>query len=179
MDTKARLVDVARDYESGKMRMTFVVDDKPEDLDDLRKADIRLTARRWRVQRSLSANAYFWVLADKIALRLAESSERIYEDLLRSYGSLDVREDGMVDELKLLSEFDVNLVKGHWRPYDSDEHYTYYLRLKGSSRYTTTEMAHLIEGTISEAKQLGIETLPPDELERMLNAWKPKKSEAS
>lgn len=174
MDTKAKLIDVSRDYESGKMRLTFVVEEKPDDLDDLRKADIRLTARRWRVQRSLSANAYFWVLCGKIALRLAESSERIYEDLLRSYGTLDVRDDGMVDELRLLSEFDVNLVKGHWRPYDSDEHYTYYLRLKGSSRYTTTEMAHLIEGTISEAKQLGIETLPPDELERMLNAWKPR-----
>lgn len=33
-------------------------------------------------------------------------------------------------------------------------------------------MAALIDGTIQEAKDLGIETLPPAELERMMKAWR-------
>jgi hypothetical protein len=32
-------------------------------------------------------------------------------------------------------------------------------------------MGILIDGTVSEAKNLGIETIPPDKLERMLGAW--------
>ena len=39
--------------------------------------------------------------------------------------------------------------------------------LKGSSRYDSAEMAHLLDGLISECKQLGIETATPEELERM------------
>lgn len=32
-------------------------------------------------------------------------------------------------------------------------------------------MSQLIDGTVEEAKALGIETLTPAELERMKNAW--------
>ena len=33
------------------------------------------------------------------------------------------------------------------------------------------EMSHLIDGTVSEAKELDIETLPPDELRSMEDLW--------
>jgi hypothetical protein len=32
-------------------------------------------------------------------------------------------------------------------------------------------MSRLIDGTVFEAKELGIETLTPNELERMKNEW--------
>ena len=41
----------------------------------------------------------------------------------------------------------------------------------GSSTYNTKEMSVLIDGIVYEAKELGIETLPPDELERMKVEW--------
>jgi hypothetical protein len=37
--------------------------------------------------------------------------------------------------------------------------------------YDTKEMSVLIDGIVSEAKELGIETLTPDELERIKSAW--------
>jgi len=43
--------------------------------------------------------------------------------------------------------------------------------LKGSSAYDTQEMSVLIEGLVSECKELGIETLPPDEIKRMLMTY--------
>ena len=42
---------------------------------------------------------------------------------------------------------------------------------KGSSEYDTREMSVLIDGVISEAKELDIETLPPHEIERMKQKW--------
>lgn len=49
--------------------------------------------------------------------------------------------------------------------------YRTYMMLKGSSAYDTKEMSDLIEGLIGECKQMGIETLPPEELERMMAAY--------
>ena len=41
----------------------------------------------------------------------------------------------------------------------------------GSSTYTTAEMATLIDGVISECKDMGIETATPAELARMMGEW--------
>jgi hypothetical protein len=43
--------------------------------------------------------------------------------------------------------------------------------IKGSSEYDTAEMAKFIDAVVLEAKELGIETLPPAELERMKSLW--------
>ena len=50
--------------------------------------------------------------------------------------------------------------------------FTHYKIFKGSSEYNTKEMAVLIDGIISEAKELDIETLPPVEVERLKEMWK-------
>ena len=42
---------------------------------------------------------------------------------------------------------------------------------RGSHTYDTKEMSILIGGTVQEAKDLDIETMPPDELERMMKAY--------
>ena len=39
------------------------------------------------------------------------------------------------------------------------------------SEYNTAEMAALIDGVISEAKDLGSETIPDDEFERMMDQY--------
>ena len=49
--------------------------------------------------------------------------------------------------------------------------YRWFIKIKGSSEYDTREMAHLIDGTVEDAKELDIETLPPDEIEKMKAAW--------
>jgi hypothetical protein len=41
----------------------------------------------------------------------------------------------------------------------------------GSSTYDVKEMARLIDGTVSEAKELGIETMTPSELALMKEEW--------
>ena len=43
-----------------------------------------------------------------------------------------------------------------------------YLMLRGSSTYDTAEMSTLINGLVDECKDLGIETMTPQELERMM-----------
>ena len=45
-------------------------------------------------------------------------------------------------------------------------HYMVYI---GSSKYNTKEMSVFISGIVEEAKDLGIETLTPDEIARLRN----------
>lgn len=52
-----------------------------------------------------------------------------------------------------------------------DEFYNRYMIMRGSHTYDTAEMAALIDGTIAEAKALGIETLTPAQLEEMMRAY--------
>lgn len=42
---------------------------------------------------------------------------------------------------------------------------------RGSHTYDTKEMSILIDGTVQEAKDLGIETMTPDELDRIKQEW--------
>lgn len=42
----------------------------------------------------------------------------------------------------------------------------------GSSTYNTKEMSDLIHGTVSDAGSLGIDTITPEEMEKMLAIWK-------
>ena len=43
--------------------------------------------------------------------------------------------------------------------------------IKGSSEYDTGEMSRFIDGVISECKELGIQTMTPDEIEELKQKW--------
>ena len=45
------------------------------------------------------------------------------------------------------------------------------MMLRGSSTYNTREMSVLIDGVVTEAKELGIETLTPDQIKEMMIAY--------
>ena len=50
--------------------------------------------------------------------------------------------------------------------------FTHYRIYKGSSEYDTKEMAILIDGIVQECQEQNIETIPPEEIEALKNAWK-------
>ena len=120
-----------------------------------------------RQKRSLNANAYAWVLISKMADRLRLSKDEVYITMLERYGQSQI--------ISVLSNIDVEgyikyykeIGKGH---VDGKE-FTHYKVMKGSSEFDTTEMSILIDGIVSECQELGIETMTPDELERMKSLW--------
>ncbi len=175
MEVKARVHDISFD-ESGKQRVCFTLDRRVE-MGDLREKDIRLKAVRWREKRSLNANAYFHVLKDKIAEKTAQSATEAHNQLIADYGQLEVI-DGQLMPIIIRDDIDWRRLEGlHVRPtgnrkvLDDGKMYQVYLVMRGSHTYDSAEMASLIEGTISEAQALGIDTVTPEEKERMLQLW--------
>jgi len=135
-----------------------------EKSDNLYIADLK----QYRNKRSLQANAYLWVICNKIGDILRHSKEEVYLDMLKKYGQSEI----------VSVKSNVN-VSGYFKYYETegvgyvnDIEFNHYKVYKGSSEYDTREMAILIDGIVSEAKEMGIETLPHEELERMKIEWR-------
>lgn len=118
-------------------------------------------------KRSLNSNAYAWVLITKIADVLNKSKEELYFQFLKEYGQVtsimlsdEVNINGFVKYYELESKRIVN-----------NRIFKIYRVYKGSSEFDTKEMSTFIDGIVYEAKNLGIETLTPDELIRLKSQW--------
>ena len=177
MECRARLIDVALGVDR-RTRVTFQVEASPETAASLADKDLRLEAKIWRNKRSLDANAYFHVLAQKIAQALSTSLTEAKNSLIAEYGQYERTDDGKIMTVILRDDIEANrLTSIHLRPtsavrvLDDGELYRVHLVMRGSHTYDTAEMSRLIDGTVSEAKALGIETLTPEQIERMKAAW--------
>lgn len=179
MKLRGKLVDIVRDLLTGVFRITFEVRTIPSGIDALRDADLALSLSKWRDKRSLTANAYYWVLVTKIADATGLPNAKVHNMLLRRYGVPELMDGDLMtvmvpndqDEEILMKEIYHLKPTSHTKAGKDGKVFRAYILMKGSSDFDTKEMATLLEGTIQEAKDLGIETLPPDEIERMMEAY--------
>lgn len=163
------------DIGKGLWLITLETEEEPTAFDKTRDVVLSVEIKKHAEKRSLSANAYFHLLVDKIAKVMKISDTEAKNMMLARYGYID--ED--VPEIILRESINWQKLDNlhlrpttHSRTMDNNRMYRVYLVVRGSHTYDTKEMASLIDGTVEEAKELGIETMPPDELERMVNAWK-------
>lgn len=184
MESKGKLIDVTKDWQTGKFRLTFTVDrDVSNDLDAL-KGDLRIKAVKWREKRSLDANAYYWQLLTQVADATNQSNTEVHNQMLSEFGTVEVMA-GAAMTVILLDSVDWRKLPGlHLRPtsaakvLDNGKLYRVYYVMKGSHEYDSKEMSRLINGLVEEAKQLGIETMTPAEIERMVALDKRFKKQA-
>lgn len=178
MNFTGKIQNIAKDWQTGHLLITFDISESPviseiESLKDCEKLSIE--AKKYRAKRSLDANAYAWVLFTKIAEVVRSSKDEIYENMLQKYGHLYKDDDGYVT-ITVRADVDMSKVQGHWKFYKSNGKFSSYLMIKGSSEYDTAEMAKFIDAVVLEAKELGIETATPDEIERMKTLWQSTKA---
>ena len=126
-------------------------------------------------KRSLNSNAYAWALMTEIANVLRTDKEDVYVEMLKRYGQIAEDKDGNKVIFSVRSEIDATSFYKYLERIGTGTvngtEFTHYRALKGSSEFDTHEMSIFIDGIVSEAKNLGIETLPPDEVARMNAAW--------
>ena len=182
MECKASLESLTRDLVARQTSVTFRLEGLLTDAQEtaLKKAPVRLKATQWRERRSLDANAYYWLLVGKIAEALGASATEVHNTALSDYGQLET-ENGQLITVMLREDIDYRkLSELHLRPTSQvvenskGTMFRCYYVVRGSHTYDSKEMSHLINGIVSEAKALDIETLPPDELERMFENAKKK-----
>lgn len=131
--------------------------------------ELKVKLSKWSEHRSLDANKYCWVLCTLLAEKLKSSKDEVYEEELQKYGYFD----DPPTLITVSANVDMDKIDGHWKYYreSSDGKFKSYLRIRGSSEYDSREMAHFIDMIVEDCKDQDIETLPPDELERLKSAW--------
>ncbi len=174
-----KIVEITRAL-SGRFHLTLELneDDKVkkvyDQLHDKQLIDIDI--KNHKKKRSLDANNYSWHLITEIANVLRVSKDEMYEYLIVKHGQPLYNEDGSRSQLFLPYGSDPRIYNLHLKnigtEYDLNTALTHYEVYRGQSDYDTREMAVFIDGLVDEAKELGIETLTYDELERMKAAWK-------
>ena len=132
----------------------------------------------FRERRSLSANAYCWVLCEKIAVEASSanapvSKEDVYREAIRRVGTFQIVRIPAAAVETTCERWQRNGVGwmaeslGHCTGDDYDDVCLYY----GSSTYDRAEMARLLDDLIEDAEALGIETRTPEEVDRLLSLW--------
>jgi hypothetical protein len=111
-------------------------------------------------------------LIGKIADTLKSSKEEVYIEMLTRYGQREPQLVSVVEEgvpairratqnhCTIVGESELN-----------GKEFVHLAILRGSSTYSTKEMSILIDGIVSDAKDLGIETIPEEELKSLKESW--------
>ena len=126
-----------------------------------------------RKRRSRDANAYFHVLVDKLRQKLNISFTACKNMLITSYGQIDFIDDVPATvKTNIPPEYMREQETPHMKMIQVDADGVFWYRVyRGSHTYNTAEMATLIDGTVLECKEQGIQTETPDEIAKMVQVW--------
>ena len=171
MKVSGKIVGANIDFRTNKPQLTLEVNELNDfkqlvdDMNGLEKLSIEI--KPYREKRSLNANNYCWKILTEIADVLRAGKDEIYLKMLKRYGQSDL--------ISVLSHVPV----AHYFKYFEEagtsklngKEFTHYRVYKGSSEYDSREMSIFIDGVVSEAKELGIQTETPDEIARLKALW--------
>lgn len=171
MKVSGKIVGANIDFKTGKPTISFEINEKHDFelmVDELKDCDkLSIEVKQYREKRSLNANAYAWVLIGKIADVLRASKDEIYFRLLKRYGQSEL--------ISVLSHIPIeHYVKYYEEAGESElngKMFTHYRVFKGSSEFDSREMSIFIDGVVSEAKNLDIQTETPSEIARLKALW--------
>ena len=155
---------------NGKGRLTIdLEEDFRYQYDKLKDVDIDISIKKYSEPRTLRANAYLWALLTQIGNALRESKEEVYFTALKCYGqggAVSVKAkyaERFERSNKYTEKLGVSELNG-----EIFHHYRFWV---GSHEYNRDEFAILLDGVIQEAKNLGIEVRPQEEIDSMLKEF--------
>jgi hypothetical protein len=130
--------------------------------------------KQYRKRRSLDANAYCWVLCQKIAEVIGSTKELVYQNFIRDAGQFEIIpiRDDAVD--RWIRNWNAKGLGWHAEILSDSkiDGYKNVISYYGSSVYTVEEMSVLLNEIVGECLNLGIDTMSPKELKSLEESWK-------
>lgn len=177
MRLSGRISGASIDFSTGKPTVSFEINERndfKQMVDDLGKKErLTIEVKPYRERRSLDANAYFFVLADKLAEKTGVPKETIYREAVKNVGG--------VSEVVCVKNSAVERLCEAWRRnglgWQVDtipskiEGCTNVVLYYGSSTYNTEQMSRLIDNIVQDCKAVGIETMTPNQIAEMKSRW--------
>lgn len=170
-ELSGRIKDLALNFQTRKVTLTLTINEEAaaknlyDDLHDAEKLSIKID--KHREKRSLNANNYAWKLLTEIGNVLRASKEDIYWEMLKRYGQSEIisvlAHIPIQKYVKYCEEAGESKLNGKLF-----KHYKVY---KGSSEFDTREMSIFLDGIVSEADELGIQTMTPNQIAELKSRW--------
>lgn len=131
--------------------------------------ELSVEVKQYRHKRSLDSNAYLWVLCQKMAEVIRATKEEVYKKAIREVGQFEIvpiKNEAVERWIEIWNSKGLG-----WFAEVMDDSklpgYKKVISYYGSSVYDQREMSVLVDNIVQEAKELGIETMTPDELARI------------
>lgn len=175
-----KIADMTLDFRSGKAKLLLELNERQSSMDmfdELNQCEkLKIKIDKHRERRSLDANAYFFVLADKLAEKLNTTKEEIYKNAIKEIGGVSeivcVKNEAVE---RLCAGWSTNGLGWQTDTFPSKiEGCTNVILYYGSSVYDSKQMHSLLQNIIEECKEQGIETRTPQEIEAMIALWNSK-----
>lgn len=157
------------DVTTGKWLLTFETVELPDIFDKTRDKDLNLEIKQHRNHRSKDANALLWECIGRLAMALRADKWDIYLLMLKRYGQYTyiVVPPNAVEmvtrqwrECEVIGDININ---GR----DGVQMLCYY----GSSTYDTKQFSILLDGVISEMKEIGLTAPTSEDMRRSIEEW--------
>lgn len=172
MKFTGKVESVSRDWQTDQLKITFTVNEKSAaaEIDKIKdEQKLSIEATKYRKKRSLSANALLWACLGEIATVLRTDKWDVYLLMLKRYGKFTYI---------CVKPNVVEAVKAQWRECEevgkitlNGQEAVQLLCYFGSSTYNTQEMSVLLDGVISEMKEIGLQPPMSSEMKRALEEW--------
>jgi hypothetical protein len=177
MKVTGKIVGASIDFKTNKPTLTLEVNERSDFellVDDMRDKDkLTIEVKPYRERRSLDANAYCWVLIDRLAEKLHKAKTEIYREYIKDIGG--VSEPVCVKNAaveRLCEGWNRNGIGWITETFPSKiEGCTNVILYYGSSTYDTAQMSRLIELIIIDCKEQGIPTETPNQIAEMMSRW--------
>lgn len=169
MKTTGRIKNVTRDWDTNNLIISFEINSIPEDLHTLNDCELLdVSAEKHRNRRSRNANALLWQCLGNIAHALNTDKWSVYLKMLKRYGEYTYI---------VIKPQALDMLKKQWRECEEigtidihGEKAVQVLCYYGSSTYDSKQFSVLLNGVISEMKEIGLEPPTSEEMRRSLEA---------
>lgn len=153
-------------------RLVFEInrEDMTESISKLDNHEVILEIKKKTKKRSLNANNFCWKLCSLIAAELETDKDSIYRDMLRRYGQFVDIECMKPAAPKIQSLFRASEIMNDG--FEKSDKITVRGYI-GSHSYDTHEMSILINGIVSECREMGIDTWSQEEIDNLVASWQP------
>lgn len=164
---------ITQDWETGKACVTFKINERFTQAmyEEIKDSKLSIEVEQYKEKRSLNANKMLWACLGDIATAMTPPADKwdVYLEMLKRYGKYTYIcvKPNAVDSMKaqwreseVIGEMEINGQKA-----------VQMLCYFGSSTMNTKEFSVLLDGVISEMKEMGLPTPPSQDMKRALEQW--------
>lgn len=147
-------------------------------FDELKDENVSIEIKKASYKRSLTANAYAWVIIGEIAAKQRKKISEVYREELKDVPNISEFAEIDTDAIPTFAKIwedghigrQIEVIAESETPGKSIINIYY-----GSSDFDSAQMSRFIGNLIQDAEALGIPTISEKEAEKMLGYWKKKK----